>query len=91
MSNYAKKESLIKFPCEFPIKVMGPAGFDFEGKIVALVRKYAPNLGEAAVETRLSRDGTYQSITITIQATSQKQLDGIYRELSRDKEVILAM
>lgn len=81
----------LTFPCEFPIKVMGPNTQEFEMKIIALVRKYVPDLGEGSVFTRLSKDKNYQSITITVHATSQKQLDDIYQEISSDKDVLMAL
>lgn len=45
-----KKESLLKFPCEFPIKVVGPAGEQFEIDIIMIMRKHAPDLGETAIK-----------------------------------------
>lgn len=85
------EETHLKFPCDFPIKIMGPSGMQFEGKVVAIVRKHAPDLGEASIATRLSRDGKYQSLTVTVRATSKAQLDAIYSELSRDKEVLMML
>lgn len=86
-----QQQSLLQFPCEFPIKIMGPAGFDFEAKIISMVRKHAPDLGEAAITTRLSKDGTYQAITVTIHAMSKEQLDAIYKDLNADKEVLMTL
>ena len=86
-----QQPSPLQFPCEFPIKVMGPAGFDFEAKIIALVRKHAADLSETAIATRLSKDGTYQAITITIHAISKEQLDTIYKDLNADKEVLMTL
>lgn len=83
--------SYLKFPCEFPIKVMGPAGPEFEARMITIIRKYAPNLSETAIQTRLSKDGNYQSITVTILATSKEQLDNIYQELNSDKEVLMTL
>lgn len=86
-----KEESLLKFPCEFPIKVVGPAGEQFEVDIIMLVRKHAPDLGEAAIQIRKSKGGTYQALTITIHANSQKQLDAIYQDISNNKQVLFAL
>jgi len=83
--------SYLKFPCDFPIKVMGPAGFDFEAKIITIVRKHAPDLKETAVQTRLSKDGNYQAITVHIEATSKEQLDSIYTELHNEKDVLMTL
>lgn len=87
----SKAESLLKFPCDFPLKVMGPAGFDFEAKVITTVRRYVPNLGEGAVTTQHSKKGAYQAITIHIRATSREQLDGIYQELSKMPEVLMLL
>lgn len=86
-----ERKTNLKFPCDFPIKIMGPAGNDFEIKVLTIVRKHVPDLGEAAISNRLSKDGTYQSITVTIYATSQQQLDSIYQELNNDKEVLMVL
>lgn len=86
-----KKETLLKFPCEFPIKVVGPAGDQFEIDIIMLVRKHAPDLSETSIQVRKSRDGTYQALTITIHAKSQKQLDAIYQDISKNKQVLFAL
>jgi putative lipoic acid-binding regulatory protein len=75
-------ESALQFPCDFPIKVVGHQQADFESEVVARVRQYVPDLGESAVKSRPSHGGKYLAVTVTVRATSQKQLDAIYRELS---------
>lgn len=85
------EQTHLKFPCDFPIKIMGPAGAEFEAKILGYVRKHAPDLKETAIENRLSRDGKYQAITVTIHATSKAQLDALYQEISQDKDVLMML
>lgn len=85
------EESLLRFPCDFPIKAMGKADADFDARVVELVRKYAPDLTEGAVSTRLSRNGKYMAVTVTIQATSRRQLDDIYMELTASEHVMMAL
>ena len=84
-------ESLLSFPCEFPIKVMGETADDFDALVVGLVRKHAHDLLEGAVRTRLSREGRFMSITVTIRAQSRAQLDAIYRELTSNDRVLMAL
>lgn len=81
----------LKFPCDFPIKVMGKTSLEFEVKVLSIVRKHAPDLSETAIESRLSQNGIYQSLTITIHATSKDQLDLIYQELSNDKDILMSI
>ncbi len=85
------EESPLTFPCTFPIKAMGGAGEDFDGLVVSLVRKHSPELSEGAVRTRLSRNGNYMSVTVTVEARSREQLDAIYTELTAHERVLMAL
>ena len=86
-----KQETLLEFPCDFPIKAMGIADDDFEALVVSLVRKHAPDLGEAAVKSRDSKGGKYLSVTVTVTATSKQQLDNIYLELNASERVVMTL
>lgn len=87
----SKQETLLEFPCSFPIKAMGLSDGEFEARVVALVRKHAPDLGEGAVRTVDSKGGKYLSVTVTVRATSREQLDNIYRELTACEQVLMAL
>ena len=78
----SESESALEFPCDFPIKVVGHQRDDFEVEVVARVRQHAPDLGEGAVRSRVSEGGKYMAVTVVVRATSQAQLDAIYRSLS---------
>lgn len=86
-----EQETLLEFPCDFPIKVMGPNTKEFEALIVSLARRHAPDLHDEAVNTRASRNGTYQSVTLTIRATSREQLDAIYYDITACEQVKMAL
>jgi putative lipoic acid-binding regulatory protein len=73
--------TLLTFPCDFPIKVMGRRQAAFAQTIVDIVKRHAPDFDPATLEMRTSREATYLSLTLTIRATSRKQLDDLYREL----------
>ena len=75
--------SLLIFPTDFPIKIMGPNLLEFESQMVAIVRRHAPDLDEQTIEVRQSRAGNYLSLTVTIRAQSRAQLDAIYLDLTR--------
>jgi hypothetical protein len=75
-------ETLIEFPCDFPIKVMGAARDGFAQAIAEVVLKHAPDFDAATMEMRPSKGGNYLSLTCTIRAVSQAQLDALYRELT---------
>jgi uncharacterized protein len=74
-------QSLIAFPCEFPIKIMGRTQPGFAQAVVEVVKRHAPEFDPAKLELRPSREGRYLSLTCTVQASSREQLDDLYREL----------
>ena len=84
-------DTLLEFPCEFPIKAMGPAEPDFVLHVLGLVREHAPDVGDDSVATNASRRGTYVSVTVTVTATSKDQLDAIYRSLNADSRVVMTL
>jgi uncharacterized protein len=76
------KESLLEFPCDFPIKIMGKSHPEFAETIVAVVRQFDNEVDPERIETRPSSGGNYTGLTVTVRATSQAQLDDIYRALT---------
>ena len=84
-------QSPLQFPCTFPIKAMGLASDTFDAVVVGIVRRHAPDLGEAAVTVRPSAGGKYLAVTVTIVATSRAQLDAIYHELVACEQVLVAL
>jgi putative lipoic acid-binding regulatory protein len=78
----AEPDTLIEFPCDFPLKIMGATRDGFAQAVVAVVLKHAPDFDAARVEMRPSKAGNYLSLTCTIRATSKPQLDALYRELT---------
>lgn len=74
--------SLIDFPCDFPIKVMGETHSTFSSVIIGLIQTIVPEFSAAQVESRVSSTGKYTSLTCTVPVVSQAQLDRIYRLIS---------
>ncbi|MEJ7670717.1 MAG: DUF493 domain-containing protein [Casimicrobiaceae bacterium] len=75
------QESALKFPCAFPIKIMGRTQDGFAQAVALVVRKHAPDFDPATLEMRASKAGNWLSVTATVNATSREQLDNLYREL----------
>jgi putative lipoic acid-binding regulatory protein len=78
----ADQDSLIEFPCDFPIKVMGETRDDFTDAIIAAIRTLLPDFDARQIEMRASSGGRYISLTCTVHVTSKPQLDDIYRLLT---------
>lgn len=78
----SRKDSLIEYPSQFPIKVMGAKVDGFVHAVTELARQFDPTFDAATIELRDSRAGNYLGVTITITATSREQLDALYSALS---------
>lgn len=76
------EQSLIEYPCAFPIKVMGAHHESFVEAVVAIVVAHDPGFDAATIQRRPSSSGNYLGLTITVTATSRTQLDNIYRSLT---------
>jgi putative lipoic acid-binding regulatory protein len=87
----ANEESLISYPTDFPIKVMGRKEARFAHNVLVIVRRHAPDFDAATMELRPSRQGNYLSVTCTIRATSREQLDALYRELCDHPSVVMVL
>jgi putative lipoic acid-binding regulatory protein len=87
----SSEESLLNFPCDFPVKVLGRAAGDFVGIVTEIVTRHAPGLDEGRISTRPSRDGNFVSVTFVIVARDREQLDALYEELSAHDQVLMAL
>lgn len=85
------QETLLEFPCAFPIKIMGRLEDGFADTMVDVVLRHAPDFDPATVTMRTSSNNKYLSLTCTINAVSKQQLDDLYREISAHPLVVMAL
>ena len=83
-----ERDTLLEFPCKFPIKAMGRNDRGFQVLVEEIVLNHAEYHIDAPVTTNQSGSGNYLSVTVTVQATSKDQLDRIYQDLT-DCELVL--
>lgn len=76
------EQSLIEYPSQFPIKVMGAHVEGFVEAITHVALQFDPGFDAATIERRPSKGGNYLGLTITVTATSREQLDELYRTLT---------
>jgi putative lipoic acid-binding regulatory protein len=82
------QETLITFPCLFPIKVMGEKHATLRADVVEIANKYAPGfIEQSMLIERTSRKGNYLSFTVTVPATSKAQLDALYQAFTAHPKV----
>jgi len=80
--NPPSQDTLLEFPCAFPLKIMGLTNTALAQTVLDIVHRHAPDFHGATMEMRASSGGKYISLTCTINATSKPQLDALYCELS---------
>ena len=85
------EESVIKFPCEFPIKMMGRDTAEFRNTAQTLIENHVGAIAAERIQINLSGKGNFVSVTITVTAISQQQLDDIYRDVSGHDDVLMAL
>jgi putative lipoic acid-binding regulatory protein len=83
-------ESLIEYPCAFPIKIMGK-GEGFANSVLTVVLEHDPEFEASSMEIRASREGKYLSLTCTVNATSRSQLDALYKALCDHPQVVMVL
>ena len=77
-----RKETLIEYPSQFPIKVMGLDVDGYVNAVTEIAKQFDPTFDASTVELRPSSGGKYLGVTITVTATSREQLDNLYRALT---------
>jgi putative lipoic acid-binding regulatory protein len=91
MDKIPPEQSLIEYPSDFPIKVMGPTHIDFAATIALVVLEFDPTFHEGKIEARPSGKGNYTGLTVTVRAISRAQLDALYVALSAHPMVKIVM
>lgn len=86
-----ESETLLEFPCQFAIKAFGLSGDVLELAVAEIVNKHVDELAHDAIKQNQSKKGKYTSITVTIHATSKKQIDSIYIDLTACEHVVMAL
>ena len=91
MQEIPPEQSLIEYPSQFPIKVMGLNVDGFVHAMVSVARHFDPGFDAATVELRASKADKDLGVTLTVTATSREQLDELYRTLSTHPMVKLVL
>lgn len=81
----------IEFPCAYPIKVVGDNGDDFRDVVLQVMGEFCGPVDDKDVSVRLSRTGKFSSVTVTITATGEKQLQAIFEALKATGRVQMVL
>jgi len=86
-----ERETLLEFPCKFPVKAMGLNDPGFQALVERIILADADIHPDQPVTTNLSKSEKYLSVTVTIDARSKQQLDTIYHALTDCPQVKIAL
>ena len=82
----------IEFPCpDFPVKVLGQSGDDYQDFVVDIVRIHAPDLEIERIKVNASSGGRFTSLTLYITATGEAQLKAIHEDLIKHDRIKMVM
>jgi len=84
-------QSLIEYPCDFPLKILGNTQPGFAQAILGVVKQHAPDFDDASLTMKTSKKGKYLSVTCVIRATSREQLDALYQALCDHPMVVMVL
>ncbi len=85
------EETLIEFPCKFPVKVMGAAIPEFHSTVDKIVKTHDPEYDSSITKQNTSKTGKYVSLTLIIHAKNKPQLDALYQDLTNHELVVWAL
>lgn len=85
------KESILEFPCRYPVKVMGKDTDEFRRSSLAIIEQRVGKVAPADIQERSSREGNFVAVTYELSVGSRKQLDELYRALSGHKDVLVVL
>ena len=85
------EETLLQYPCDFPIKILGQTQAGFAQAVLEIVRRHAPDFDGGTMSMKASKRGKYLSVTCVIRATSRAQLDGLSQELCDHPMVVMVL
>lgn len=91
MSEEKNLESLIDFPCEFPIKILGKDNDVFENTVSQIMAKHHQKYSEISVKKNNSKNKNYIALTWVVNVNNQDELDNIYKDLSKDKNILFVL
>ncbi len=80
----------LEFPCDYPVKAMVRTGQGVQDQVLEAIRQHAALSDAEPIRVRPSRNGRFESVTVTVQAESREQLERVYGEL-RGLDVVVMM
>lgn len=85
------QQTLMTFPCDFQIKIIGSNTESFEREIIGIARKHFPDITDTSIQSKPSQQGNYVAISITLHVKDQITLDALYMELTKHPDIKMVL
>lgn len=84
-------KTLMEFPCDFQLKIIGKHSALFTKEILSIARKHFPDLKDTAVSSRPSQHGRFLAISLNVYVQDQNTLDALYLELTKHPDIKMVL
>ena len=77
------EQSLLEYPCDFPIKILGQTQAGFAQAVLEIVQRHAPDFDGGTVSMKTSKRGKYRASPAsyaTSRRTARRSLPGALRQ-----------
>jgi len=85
------EETLIQFPCDFPIKIIGTNSPVFVTEIIEMVIKHFPETTDEKISHKPSEKGNYAAITVVVYVMDKPSLDALYIDLTSHPDIKMVL
>jgi uncharacterized protein len=85
-SSLVDTNDIWNFPCEMPIKVMGPSRDSLRPLVIEIFSRHVSLNAETRISETPSRTGKYISITVTIVIENKQQIENLFAELAHHQQ-----
>lgn len=79
---------LLRFPTDYPLKIVGRPSDEFRARVRTIMLRHAPGLDPGRVSERLSENGNFLSISYVIVAESSEQVIALVNDLKACEGVL---
>jgi putative lipoic acid-binding regulatory protein len=85
------KTTLMEFPCNFPVKIIGSNSPIFLEEVKKIAKKHFSNFQDEDLKQNMSQKSNYLALTVTVLAENQKMLDAFYLDLTKLPDIKMVL
>jgi uncharacterized protein len=85
------EQAVLRFPTDYPVKIVGRPADDFRARVHAIMLRHAPTLTAGQITERLSANGNFLSISYLLRATGRGQIEALVTDLKACEGVLLLL